>query len=75
MKYEVTFENLKWAFIKLKSHYYYNNDPLFMKEKIVNYEKNLKNNLLNLVHRYSNNELDDIITSINVQLFLKKNLQ
>ncbi len=72
MKYEVTFENLKWAFIKLKSHYYYNNDPLFMKEKIVNYEKNLKNNLLNLVHRYSNNELDDIITSIKCAIIPKK---
>lgn len=72
MKYEINKENLIKAFIKLKAHFFYNSDPMFMKTKIVEFEKDIDRNIENLLKLYRNNSLDSIITSIRYHLIPKK---
>lgn len=42
--YNITEENLKWAYKKLKSYVYYNSSPSYLKKKVFDFEKALSNN-------------------------------
>ena len=44
--YEINAENLKWAFYKLKSYFYYYNSSLYMKDKILEIDNKFKQNPL-----------------------------
>ena len=38
--YEITASNLKWAYKKLKNYVYYYNSSCYLKDKIIQFEKN-----------------------------------
>ena len=72
MQYEVNKENLIKAFKKLKAHYFYNSDPMFMKAKIIEFEQNIDERIENLLVLYNTSNLDSIVKQIRYRIIPKK---
>ncbi len=52
---EITPENLRWAYSKLKNYYYYYNSSTYLKDKIMDFESDLQENTFDMLSKRLNN--------------------
>lgn len=68
--FDITCENLKWAYKKLKKYFYYYNSSNYLKDKILKFENELNNNTFEKLSKELNN-----MASLNHDMVSSKNIR